>query len=545
MAKCSLDIKYDIIDKVRNKLEGSSFTATSKQTLDVIDPVKANQLMYDVNAEFGEKVVTFSYTSPNTVYIDPSDKLVDIYYEKYLNEMGFRQLNTAEQERGGYTEEQRGEFFQLNKVAIPKSVFEEKDKMEIYGITSNQRSKIPLINKLLYRAITPANYNKTRILKKSLVSLFVGRDYNDFMSTIKKWREDDIKNNVGEENKIIPSWATEITPEQYKKREDAWALSNGLPQKHNTFKYVGRGFIRNGKVVFDNKGEDIYDFNEFAFNEKDLSRWLGQDLTSGVDKQNATMGKYAMKVGRDGTGYYLQYSDRWDLDLNTSIIKQMVNLTQKPFIVSGKLYKAATYDDNGNISIYYTQDVNNKDIQNYNDFLQSINEEEAIEQEQKTNESDTISSTASPKTLALIKDFIKRIGVDVKSMKQIVVNGVKQDANGAALIMQNLIQVVEGTEAVSLSEEAMHFAVEIIKQTNPSLYKTLLKEINNYALYKQVLDQYGTDPNYQGKDGKPDIQKLKEEAIAKVLEGYLMKSNIGIVEDLEVVKYSKQNLPRL
>ena len=147
----------------------------------------------------------------------------------------------------------------------------------------------------------------------------------------------------------------------------------------------------------------------------------------------------------------------------------------------------------------------------------------------------TESSTASPKTLSLIKDFIKRIGVDVKSMKQIVVNGVKQDANGAALIMQNLIQVVEGTEAVSLSEEAMHFAVEIIKQTNPSLYKTLLKEINNYALYKQVLDQYGTDPNYQGKDGKPDIQKLKEEAIAKVLTETIINKNEGSTEKPELL----------
>jgi len=147
----------------------------------------------------------------------------------------------------------------------------------------------------------------------------------------------------------------------------------------------------------------------------------------------------------------------------------------------------------------------------------------------------TESSTASPKTLSLIKDFIKRIGVDVKSMKQIVVNGVKQDANGAALIMQNLIQVVEGTEAVSLSEEAMHFAVEIIKQTNPSLYKTLLKEINNYALYKQVLDQYGTDPNYQGKDGKPDILKLKEEAIAKVLTETIINKNEGSTEKPELL----------
>jgi hypothetical protein len=147
----------------------------------------------------------------------------------------------------------------------------------------------------------------------------------------------------------------------------------------------------------------------------------------------------------------------------------------------------------------------------------------------------TESSTSSPKTLALVKDFIKRIGVDIKGMKEVVVNGVKQNANGAALITQNLIQVVEGTEGVSLSEEAMHFAVEIIKQTNPSLYKTLLKEINNYALYKQVTAQYGTDPNYQGKDGKPDILKLKDEAIAKVLVETIINQNEGSTEKPELL----------
>ena len=56
--------------------------------------------------------------------------------------------------------------------------------------------------------------------------------------------------------------------------------------------------------------------------------------------------------------------------------------------------------------------------------------------------------------------------------------------------MQNLIQVVEGTEGVSLSEEAMHFAVEIIKQTNPKLYNQLLKEINNHPQFAELYKKY-------------------------------------------------------
>ncbi len=123
---------------------------------------------------------------------------------------------------------------------------------------------------------------------------------------------------------------------------------------------------------------------------------------------------------------------------------------------------------------------------------------------------------ASPKLIKLMKEFIKQIGVDYKLVENIVVNGKKQDANGVALIMQKLIQVVEGQEDVALPEEAMHFAVEIIKQTNPKLYQQLLKEINDHSKLNEVIALYGDHPLYQ-KDGRRDIVKLKEEAIAQVL----------------------------
>lgn len=127
-----------------------------------------------------------------------------------------------------------------------------------------------------------------------------------------------------------------------------------------------------------------------------------------------------------------------------------------------------------------------------------------------------VEQKVSPKLISLMKEFIKSIGVEYKSVESIAVNGKKQDANGVALIMQKLIQVVEGKEDVALPEEAMHFAVEIIKQTNPKLYQQLLKEINGHSTLKEVVALYGDDPNYQ-KDGKRDYLKLKEEAIAKVL----------------------------
>ena len=151
----------------------------------------------------------------------------------------------------------------------------------------------------------------------------------------------------------------------------------------------------------------------------------------------------------------------------------------------------------------------------------------------------TESSTASPKVIELVKNLMKKVGVDIVAMKEIVVNGVKYDVNGVADILQKLIQVVEGKEEGSLPEEAMHFVVEILKQKNPALYKKLLKEINSYNILKLVYQEYGNDENYQTPDGKPDVIKLKEEAIAKLLVETVIKKIEGVTEKPELMEQSR------
>jgi hypothetical protein len=148
----------------------------------------------------------------------------------------------------------------------------------------------------------------------------------------------------------------------------------------------------------------------------------------------------------------------------------------------------------------------------------------------------TEGSVASPATIKLLKDFLNRIGVDIKTVDEIVIDGVKQNANGAAVFTQQLVQIVNGKEDVALGEETMHWAVEIIKQKYPKLFAKMLKEINDYAIYKQVLADYSTDPNYQTADGKPDILKLKTEAIGKVLSETVIKNNEGITQRPELLQ---------
>jgi hypothetical protein len=144
------------------------------------------------------------------------------------------------------------------------------------------------------------------------------------------------------------------------------------------------------------------------------------------------------------------------------------------------------------------------------------------------------SSKANPQTIKMVKDFLNRIGVSIENVDNIVVDGVKLDANGAALVTQQLVKIVNGKQDVALTEEAMHFVVEILQQTNAPLFKKLLKEINGYAILDQVYNTYGSKPAYQI-DGKPDILKLKKEAIAKVLTETIIKRNEGSTEKPELI----------
>ena len=48
-----------------------------------------------------------------------------------------------------------------------------------------------------------------------------------------------------------------------------------------------------------------------------------------------------------------------------------------------------------------------------------------------------------------------------------------------------------------------------------------------------MFQQYGTNPSYQTKEGKPDVIKLKEEAIAKVLAEKIILKTEGLTEKPE------------
>ena len=136
-------------------------------------------------------------------------------------------------------------------------------------------------------------------------------------------------------------------------------------------------------------------------------------------------------------------------------------------------------------------------------------------------------SKASSKTLAKVKAFLERIGVNVKNMREF------GGSNGVADLLNNIIEIAQGKEEVALTEEGMHFAVAIIKQTNPSLFKQMMNRVGNFNYYKQIFNEYSKI--YKNLDGSPDIAKIKEEAIGKILAEYLINDIEGSTEKPELL----------
>jgi len=147
-------------------------------------------------------------------------------------------------------------------------------------------------------------------------------------------------------------------------------------------------------------------------------------------------------------------------------------------------------------------------------------------------------SKASAATMKLIKEFLDRIGVEVQSLAKITYNGQSLGVNGLADPLNGLIQVTQGKEDIALPEEAMHMAVEILEQKNPKLFKEMMDRVGRYNLTDQVFLEYQNNPFYQ-KDGKPDINKIKKEAIGKILAQTVIDKNQGAQEKPELLNQTR------
>lgn len=181
--------------------------------------------------------------------------------------------------------------------------------------------------------------------------------------------------------------------------------------------------------------------------------------------------------------------------------------------------KGATVIDDGSGTLKVSTDVNNI-------FFQAGERE---------------GTRASQVTVDTWKTWYKNNGVDY----EVATKGIKDsegrfiDANESVDVNNKIVRVLEGKENVAIGEAGMHIITSIVKQKNPGLFKQLMNGIGSFKIYEQVVSDYKDRKEYQTEDGKPDVMKLKEEAVGKILHAYYNESMDGESEltskDLEKV----------
>jgi hypothetical protein len=153
------------------------------------------------------------------------------------------------------------------------------------------------------------------------------------------------------------------------------------------------------------------------------------------------------------------------------------------------------------------------------------------------------SSRASEETLNKVKALIAKMGVKIEDLQDYLkgnpdVNAT--DVNGLADLVKGIIAIAEGKEDVTLTEEMVHIATAIIEKLDPKFVTEMISKIDRFAIYNRVLNAYKNDKNYQLPNGKPDIRKIKKEAVDKLIVELIINQSQGSTEFPELM----EELPR-
>lgn len=174
-------------------------------------------------------------------------------------------------------------------------------------------------------------------------------------------------------------------------------------------------------------------------------------------------------------------------------------------------------------------------------FQLNQNREEAATEESNVMEqkAEMPMSRASKETIAKLKQIIAKMGVKLDTLENYLKGNPDVKAKGAnalADLVQGIIAIAEGKENVATTEEMVHIATAMIEQVNPKIVTEMISKIDRFKIYKQVLAAYSEDPNYQLPNGKPDIRKLKKEAVDKLIAEVIIRQSEGSTEFPELLE---------
>ena len=155
-------------------------------------------------------------------------------------------------------------------------------------------------------------------------------------------------------------------------------------------------------------------------------------------------------------------------------------------------------------------------------------------------------SRAALNTIEKVKAAAKKMGIDIQELVKYAkdnnfdITGV----NGVADAIRGIIAVAEGKEEVALTEEMVHLATAILEQTNPTMVTEMISKITRFKIYDRTLKEYRNNKSYQLPDGKPNIRKIKKEAVDKLIAELIVRNSEGTTEFPELLEETNRSIIR-
>ena len=158
---------------------------------------------------------------------------------------------------------------------------------------------------------------------------------------------------------------------------------------------------------------------------------------------------------------------------------------------------------------------------------------------------DMPASKASEETVAMMRQAAEQMGIDIQDLLDYAKANPSIDVknvNGLADLMKGAVAVAQGKEDVALIEEIVHITTAILEQVDPKLITELISKIDRFKIYKQVLAVYSKKKEYQLANGKPDIRKIKKEAVDKLISEVVVYLSEGSTEYPELMEEKTRNM---
>ena len=162
-------------------------------------------------------------------------------------------------------------------------------------------------------------------------------------------------------------------------------------------------------------------------------------------------------------------------------------------------------------------------------------------------------SKANQATLDVIKTIATKMGISIEELDQYVKDAkltIESDVVGLSHIQRTAdgvkatIALAEGMEEQALVEEYVHIARAMVEQANPGVITSMISKIDRFKIYDKVLKQYRENPKYQLANGKPDIRKIKMEAVDKLITELIINDSEGSTEFPELMEEKNRSMIR-